>query len=235
MRCPYCGERNPDTMHYCVRCGRDLRIGTQARQGQRPFQPTQGTPAPTNMRPSQPPRYANASPPPPQPRPAPQQQPAPARNSPRRRAPSTNDAAPEAILPPVVSVREGPEPPIPFPPQTLDELKSLEKEGLDYAVVHDDLGYGRKKIVRIAFRPSVPWLQIATLLKALSAYRSSQFDTIVVQGTFSQAPDVYDFTNGQLQYDHHTRLGSQLVDRYLIDSGTGLESDAVRIVFTERS
>lgn len=229
MRCPYCGERNPDGISFCTRCGRDLRTGAQTRQGQRPLQPPPAMPA---RNPG--PQRHTAPPPPQQAKPAPQAQQAGTRTATRRRNPPAN-AKQLDTLPPPVAPREGPEPPVPFPPRTLEQLKALEKEGLEYTVLQDDLGYGRKKIVKISFAHTVSWLQVATLLKALSTYRTQSFDTIVIQGTYAQGPDIYEFTNGQLQYDRKTRLGSQLVDRYLIDSGTGLEGDAVRIVFHERS
>lgn len=245
MRCPYCGEPNNNaSASFCIRCGRDLKTGAQVRPRQQTFQPAQGVPVPPNA--GQPRSYyppssqtqggiariipANA------PAPRPPAPPTQARKNPRPKVSREQVARREELdqLAPVVAPIQGPQAPEPFPPRTFAQLLALEKDGLDYNVLRDDLGYGSKKIIKIEFARSVPWLQVATLLKALSKYRSTSSDTIIIQGSYPQSSNLYEFSNGQLQYDHNVRLGSQLVDRYLIDSGTGLESDGIRIVFTER-
>ncbi|MBA2284806.1 MAG: hypothetical protein H0W02_04940, partial [Ktedonobacteraceae bacterium] len=43
----------------------------------------------------------------------------------------------------------------------------------------------------------------------------------------------YSFTNGELTFDRDVRLGSQITNRYVIETGNGFESDSVRIVLTE--
>ncbi|WP_201380893.1 zinc ribbon domain-containing protein [Ktedonobacter sp. SOSP1-85] len=250
MRCPYCGEPNNNaSASFCIRCGRDLKTGAQVRPRQRSFQPPQGAPAPHNMSQPQPgsgPYYAPSS----YQVPGGAVNPMPA-NIPGQRQPGTPTQSGRAtrpkassgqvarreelnLLTPIMAPVQGPQAPESFPPRTFAQLIALEREALDYKVLSDDQGYGRKKIIKIEFARSVPWLQVATLLNALSKYRSTSSDTIIIQGSYPQSSNLYDFSNGQLQYDHNVRLGSQMVDRYLIDSGTGLESDGVRIVFTER-
>lgn len=95
------------------------------------------------------------------------------------------------------------------------------------------IGNGRKKIVRIAYPRCVEWQQVATLLKALKEQQEAKFESIIIQGVYSQDSHVYAFTNGQLQLDRNVLLGSSVMDRYLIETGTGLEGDAVRIVLSE--
>lgn len=249
MRCPYCGEPNNNaSASFCIRCGRDLKTGAQVRPRQRSFQPVQGAPAPRDMgQPGPGPYYAPA--PPQMPNSVAISMPAniPGQRQPGKPVQAGRTARPKVspgqvvrheelnLLTPIMAPVQGPQAPESFPPRTFAQLIALEKEALDYKVLNDDLGYGPKKIIKIEFARSVPWLQVATLLNALSKYRSTSSDTIIIQGSYPQSSNLYDFSNGQLQYDHNVRLGSQLLDRYLIDSGTGLESDGVRIVFTERS
>jgi hypothetical protein len=126
-----------------------------------------------------------------------------------------------------------PEPPLVFPPRTIDQLKALQREALAYSVLDETVNYGRKKIVRIAFPRCPAWQQVATLLNALAAFRSEKLDTIVIQGLFEHSVDVYAFNNGQLQFDQNVRLGSQTLNRYQIDTENGFSSNSVRIVLTE--
>jgi hypothetical protein len=59
------------------------------------------------------------------------------------------------------------------------------------------------------------------------------FDTFIIQGVFVQDTEMYDFTNGQLIFDRGVRLGDLILNRYQIETGSGLEIDSVRIVLTE--
>jgi coenzyme F420-reducing hydrogenase delta subunit len=115
----------------------------------------------------------------------------------------------------------------------MDQLQALEPGALPYTFVADEVGVGRKKIVRITYSRCAPWQQVATLLKAFKEYQTQQFDTIVIQGLVEQDSSIYTYTNGQLWFDRRVRLGSQLINRYQIETGTGLESDAIRIVLAE--
>jgi len=126
-----------------------------------------------------------------------------------------------------------PEPPAPFPPRTIDHLNALEQGALAYSVVEDTESVGRKRIVRILYPRCAPWQQMATLLKALKEQRADKFNTIIVQGSYGQERAVYGFTNGQLQFDRNVRLGSQIMNRYQIETGNGFEADAIRVVLSE--
>lgn len=95
------------------------------------------------------------------------------------------------------------------------------------------IGNGRKKIVRIAYSRCIPWQQVATLLKALKEQQEAKFESIIIQGVYPQDNSVYSYTNGQLQLDRNVLLGGSVMDRYQIETGTGLESDAQRIVLYE--
>lgn len=124
-----------------------------------------------------------------------------------------------------------------FPPRTIAQLKALEKNtqasAQVYTPVGDVVNYGKKTIVRIAYRRCPAWQQIVTLLKALRAYDSPKFDTIVIQGVTERDTDSYWYTNGQLVFDRNTRLGSQILNRYQIETGDGFSSDSLRIVLSE--
>jgi hypothetical protein len=113
-------------------------------------------------------------------------------------------------------------------------LLALEPEGLAYTVVEDTVGDGRKKLVRIAYSRCVPWQQVATLLKALQQFKSDKFESIIIQGFSEQDASPYRFTLGQLCFDRNVRLGSQTMNRYMIETGNGYEADAVRIVLSEQ-
>lgn len=112
-------------------------------------------------------------------------------------------------------------------------LQALEQGALAYTVVNTTIDNKRKKVVRIAYQRCVAWQQVATLLKALKEQQEAKFESIAIQGVYSQDSTVYAFTNGQLQLDRNVLLGSKVMDRYQIETGTGLESDALRIVLSE--
>ena len=71
------------------------------------------------------------------------------------------------------------------------------------------------------------------IVAAICEQQETRFETIIIQGYLSQSPDAYSFTNGQLTFDRNVRLGSQIQNRYLIETGNGFESDSVRIVLSE--
>ena len=223
MRCPYCGGLNGEKASFCAQCGRDLvpvQAG-QTQQQQSPFLPAprprpapQGATRPTP--PYQPPR-------PPQPVTVPRQAPV------IQQPPRTPVAVP---VPPLQQVVE---PPMPFPPRTMTQLRELQTEAVPYTVVDDSIAAGRKKIVRIVYRRCAAWQQVATLLKAFNEQKQLEaFTTIIVQGVLEQDKSPYAFTNGQLQFDRGVRLGSQTLNRYQIETGTGFESDSIRILLEEK-
>ena len=125
------------------------------------------------------------------------------------------------------------EPPEHFPPHTMAHLRELQAEAMPYTVVGDAIIVGRKKTIRIVYRRCLAWEQVATLLKAFNEQSAATFDTFVVQGVLEQDKTAYSFTNGQLQFDRGVRLGSQILNRFQIETGNGFESDSVRIVLTE--
>jgi hypothetical protein len=112
-------------------------------------------------------------------------------------------------------------------------LKALLPGALDYSVTETSISNGQKKIVRITYPGCVAWQQVATLLKALQEQQEERFTTINIQGFHGQDSQAYSFTNGELTFDRNVRLGSQITNRYLIETGNGFESDSVRIVLTE--
>ena len=239
MRCPYCGSFNQDNVGTCVRCGRAISpqaVPPVSRQPQ-PLQPPPQRPQPPQAQPQRP-----GYPPPPQPqRPAypppqppqpvtPMQAPSMPQPASSRRMPQRAPVMPTPVVPPPPSE---PEPPGPFPPRTTAQMWALESGAQDYTLVSDTVGNGRKRIVRIAYKPSGAWIQVATLLKALKEYQTDKFETIIVQGVQPQNVDVYAYTNGQIVLDRNVRLGSQVLTRYQIETGTGLQSDSLRIVLSE--
>ena len=115
----------------------------------------------------------------------------------------------------------------------MQQLLALESGALEYTVLDESESYGRKKIVRIGYPVCTGWQQVATLCKALKAYRSAPFDTIIIYGISPEKADKYNYTNGMLQFDQNVRLGSQVLNRYQIETDNGFSSDAVRIVLTE--
>jgi hypothetical protein len=74
---------------------------------------------------------------------------------------------------------------------------------------------------------------VATLLKALKEVKSDKFDSVIIQGVSEQNAGIYQFTQGQLCFDRNVRLGSETMNRYMIETGNGYEADAVRIVLSE--
>ena len=115
----------------------------------------------------------------------------------------------------------------------MEQLQALEQGALPYNLVSEMVSDGRKRTVRVVYAKCAPWQQVATLLKAFKEYQEARFDTIIIQGVFSQNPDVYAFTNGQIYFDRNVRLGGLTTNRYQIETGTGYESDSLRIVLTE--
>jgi hypothetical protein len=231
MRCPYCGGLNTDQASFCTYCGRDLVPSTSSASRQQP------QPAP---RVSQPPPLSGSrpygTPPNPQSSPTTLKPPTPSRQAPAapppKNAPPTQAKRVDTSSVPTRAT-SAPEPPAPFPPRTLPQLLSLESGALPYTVVQDTVGDGRKKIVRIAYPPCTAWQQVATLVKALKEFKSDKFDSIIIQGVSEQTAGLYRFTQGQLCLDRNVRLGSQTMDRYLIETGSGYEADSVRIVLSE--
>lgn len=113
-------------------------------------------------------------------------------------------------------------------------LKALLPGALNYTVTESNVGNGQKKIVRITYPRGAPWQQVATLLKALQEQQQEdRFNSINIQGFHERDSQAYAFTNGELTFDRNVRLGSQITNRYVIETGNGFESDSVRIVLTE--
>jgi hypothetical protein len=226
MRCPYCGGVNTDRATFCTYCGRDLNLP-------KPNQPVprQAPPQPNQSYPPQarPPQTPYSAPGRPTPTSVPQQT--------AQAMPIARGSANTRIVPPQSPVAPpAPDPPAPFPPHTPEELHALESGALSYTVVDAAAQIGRKKIVNIIYPRCAAWQQVATLLKVLKEQQEAQFDTIVVLGYWRQDPDVIatsTFTNGHLIYDRNVRLGSQIQNRYQIDTGNGFDSGAIRIVLSE--
>ncbi|HYX48821.1 MAG TPA: zinc ribbon domain-containing protein, partial [Ktedonobacteraceae bacterium] len=214
MRCPYCGGYNADQANFCARCGRDLQAFPP------PNQQRQGFPPPSQSRSTTLP-------------PSPQQGQAQQTQVTQRRRPPTMPSQPSQVTrqpqaPPIVP----PEPPAPgppsqFPPHTVEQLQALEEGAQVYTVVHTTVGDGHKKIVRIVYPKCVGWQQVATLHKAFKEQLEDGFDSVIIQGVYAQDMDVYDFTNGQLVFDHGVRLGDSILNRYQIETGNGFEADSV--------
>ena len=217
MRCPYCGGSNQDHNKSCVHCGRNF---TQQALSASP-RPQQAVPQPPRPPAPPPPTHRPPAPPPP-----PTQQNAPATQT-RQRPPATPSGPTPPATPPI------PKPDVQFPPRTMAQLQMLKPGTLPYTLVSDTTSYGKKRIVRIAYRQCPGWQQVATLMEALNEYQSSKFDTIIIQGVLDKAPNSYMFTLGQLVFDRNTRLGERILDRYQIETGNGFASDSVRIVLSE--
>lgn len=253
MRCPYCGSLNNDQASLCVHCGKDIdgslpstqltqRPQPPSHPAQRPsyqppqrppFQPPQrpgfSPPRPTTpITPVQAPPYRQPAPPPGVPSTVPPTTPKyPDVQSRRQR---TAPAAPPFVAPPVPTA---PEAPAPFPPRSLEQLNALKEGALDYTVLDETVSYGRRKVVKISFQRCVTWQQVATLLKALRAHQSSQFECITIMGVDENGSSIYEFTKGKIQFDQNVRLGSQIIKRYQIETDNGLASDSLRVVLTE--
>src|SRR5579875_3614588 len=213
MRCPYCGGLNREGVTFCSSCGRDLIPSGQTGQPQPPQRP------PT-------------VPPPRSPYP-PVQRPLPLRSN----ATGTMTSPPPLVTN-MPKPSAPPDPPAPFPPRTIEQLQALEVGALPYTVIEESIGNGRKKIVRISYSRAAAWQQVATLFKAFKEQQGQQadkFDSFIIQGVQADDTRPYPFTNGQLCFDRRVRLGDRLLNRYQIDTGSGFEGDALRIVLSEES
>jgi hypothetical protein len=115
----------------------------------------------------------------------------------------------------------------------LSQLQTLEQGALAYTVAASTTNGNRKKIVRIAYPRCVAWQQVATLYKAWKEQQDARFESIVIEGYHSQDANDFSFTNGQLTFDRDVRLGSQIMNRYLIETGNGYASDSMRIILSE--
>jgi hypothetical protein len=245
MRCPYCGVVNKEGAAFCTHCGRDL---TRPVQRQAPVPPT-----------PQQPMY----PPSGRQRPFPQGQagqptqrvsypPTPTPNTPSLPAqrPGAQQVRPQAaVTPPPISytsantlntprptTQPASEPPGPFPPKSIAQLHDLEASALPYVLIDNTTSYGRRKVVRIKYAHCNPWQQVATLTKALREHDDAKLDTVIIQGFFNTIVDTYssyEYTNGQLLFNRNVRLGSQVLQRYQIETGNGFESNSLRIVLSE--
>jgi hypothetical protein len=232
MRCSYCGNLNHDYATFCARCGRNL---VEQPTGRPPLARPQIPPQPQT-----PPTSASRAPAyPPSSRPASSGRDS--RNSPQfpaspvsRRTPvppfkETIDQFASVTTP----VPAAPEAPAHFPPHTVEQLHALEPGALTYTKIDEDTAPGGKKIVHIMFTRCTHWQQVATLLSACNALQNEKFSTLIIRGSYDQKPYLYSFNNGQLVFDRGVRLGSQILNRYQIETGTGFEGEAVRIVLTE--
>lgn len=235
MRCPYCGGLNVDQAPFCTRCGRDLSSPPPPASRQQP-QPPQRPPY-QQPQPPQRPGYSQPKPPNPViPMQAPPYQ-SPGRTPPVPPGPAASQPDPgpqtrrrgSTVTPPAPA----PEPPAPFPPRTIAQLQALEQGALDYTQVNETVSDGRKRIVRIMYPRCTGWQQVATLLKALKQYQDAKFNTIIIQGVQAQNSNAYSYTNGQLIFDCNVRLGSQMMNRYQIETNNGFDSDSLRIVLSE--
>jgi hypothetical protein len=244
MRCPYCGGLNADQARFCARCGRDIVQTPVPTQSPPPskslYTPNTASQRPSYVqpRPSQPMLPPGQQPPIVSPRPSqtaarsrptvPDQAQTPsATRGKRGQQAMASDVPSSSVTVPVA------EPPTTFPPRTVRQLQDLEVGALEYTILDESESYGRKKIVRIGYPRCVGWQQVATLYKAVKAYRSAQFDTIIIQGISPERADKYNYTNGMIQFDQKVRLGSQMLNRYQIETENGFSSEAIRIVLTE--
>lgn len=227
MRCPYCGGLNGERASFCAQCGRDLVPVQQTRQQPGQTQQPQQSPflpAPRPKPTTQGARPNSPHPQPPQPPTVPRQTPA-VQQPPRMPVPIPQAPQPEQVI----------EPPVHFPPRTMEQLRELEVEAVPYTLADEGIAVGRKRIIRIVYRRCTAWQQVATLLKAFHEQKQLEaFDTIIVQGVLEQDRTPYAFTNGQLQFDRNVRLGSQVLNRYQIETGNGFESDSVRVLLEEK-
>jgi hypothetical protein len=242
MRCPYCGGLNQERAAFCVNCGRDLTRPVPANVQHQPYQPARPGTVPQS-------RPANAPNQPQQRVPSqqtqqqqgytPAQRPVVAQPLQAQAAAPANrrhTAAPGPIQAPANPLQpaplpSAPEPPAPFPPRTLAQFEAL-LAGCNqaYTVVENRVGDGKKQILRIAYPRCTGWQQAATLLKALQEQQNTKCDTILIQGVLPQQADVNAFSQGQLQFDRNARLGGQVGNRYIVETGNGFASDAVRFV-----
>lgn len=217
MRCPYCGGLNRDQSTFCVNCGRDMRDSAS-----RPPRPA------PQQQPARPTSYA------------PPQQP-PARSNTQQRSTVATPAwteRPQQVpvqtprVPPPPAAE--PEPPVLFPPRTMEQFEALLTTGAqEYTVGESTVSDGKKKIISITYSRCAAWQQAATLFKAFKELQEKQFDIIIIQGTIARQQSTYGYTNGQLQFNRNTRLGAKLNNRYVVETGNGFASDAVRFVLNE--
>ena len=229
MRCPYCNALNAERAAFCSHCGRDLtQASTRTAQSYNPQNPQAQSPYPyrpsgqpvspvqpqaahpTSVRPTQPAQSAQTA-------------------QVTRTTATTHPTSASRMPEPM----KAPEPPSQFPPRTLTQLQSLESGAMTYTVIDEAIGNGRKRIVRISYRACSVWQQVATLLKAFKEQSSDKYDTTIIQGIVTSTALPYAFNNGQFTFDRNVRLGSQLINRYVIETGTGLESDSLRIVLQD--
>ncbi|MFL5625020.1 MAG: hypothetical protein ACJ788_05430 [Ktedonobacteraceae bacterium] len=223
MRCPYCGGLNSDRARYCASCGRDMTVPVSRPPAQR---------APVQQPPYQQPPYQQprqGQPAQSYPTPTPQQ--APPRTQQGRPATSVRPPQPPPNVVPVEP--PAPEAPAPFPPRTVDHLQTLAQGALAYTVTQATTNGNRKKIVRIVYPRCVAWQQVATLYKAWKEQQEAHFESIIIEGYHTQDASEFSFTNGQLTFDRNVRLGSQTMNRYLIETGNGYANDSVRIILSE--
>jgi hypothetical protein len=239
MRCPHCGTINKEEAKFCARCGRDL--DWQMPPNQRYIQ---------QQRPGQ----QNAQRPPQQTRQAaPQQQSRQQRQTQQPQSPQQQQqqryaqqeqqhqllreqnarfakATATSVQAPVINA---PEPPAPFPPKKVEQLKALKAGALPFTVVSEDISNKRKRTVRISYPACTGWQQIATLLQALEQQATQQFETTVIQGVQNSNSTSYAFNNGQLIFDREVLLGSQRLQRYQIETDNGFDAASLRIVLSE--
>lgn len=231
MRCPYCGGLNQERAAFCVNCGRDLVRGASP-QRQQPAQTPYATPA----RPANQPNHRGANP---QPRTQQEYPPASRRpaNQPAQSTVPANRRQTQAASPlqtPIMPVQPAPEPPGPFPPRNMSQFTALLAAGSQqYTILERVESNGRKSNLRIAYPDCANWQQAATLLKALQEQSTGKFDTIIIQGFSARQPNATAFNQGQLQFDRNVILGGQRNNRYIVETGNGFASDAVRFVLNE--
>ena len=109
----------------------------------------------------------------------------------------------------------------------------MEEGALAYSVVDSTVGDGHKKIVRIVYSKVLAGNKLQRYYKALKEQLEDGFNTIIIQGVFAQDTEVYSFTNGQLIFARGVHLGDLILNRYQIETGSGFETDSMRIVLTE--
>ncbi len=99
-----------------------------------------------------------------------------------------------------------------------------------YTVIENNVGDGKRQIIRIVYQRCTGWQQAATLLKALREQQNTKCETILIQGVLPQQANTGSFTQGQLQFDRNARLGGQISNRYIVETSNGFASDAVRFI-----
>lgn len=248
MRCPYCGGSNTDQTIYCTRCGRDMRKTTtipEQQYTQRPPAPRQPTPPPYPQRPTipqqpTPPPQKNLYPPnpsinPKNPFPATQPgRPAATANTTQTR-PQKQPSVQHSPVAPTGNIQQAAatqHTPAGFPPKKMDQLAKLVQEAKPFTIIDNSVN-NKKKIIRIAYPACSSWQQVGTLFKALKDSDDRKYDTIIVQGVFNPGDSSLYYTNGQLTFDRNVRLGSEIQNRYQIETGNGYANDSIRFVLSE--